>query len=80
MGMANAKAVESIPGTVTMTDGTLRDAYKNTYNVVIFANDGSFKTVQDVRIEFRLFGNINNTRGNGWRKTSAKQASTFTAN
>lgn len=79
MGMANAKMVEGIAGTVRMTDGTRRDAYKNTYNVVIFAEDGTFKTVQDVRIEFRLFGNINNVRGNGWRKTTKKQADTFIA-
>lgn len=72
------KAIESIAGTVLMSDGSRRVAYRNTYNQVVFSTDGTtFKTVKDVRIEFELDTNANARAGRHYRKTTAKQAATF---
>jgi len=72
------KLMESIKGTVEMADGTSREAYRNTYRHMVQVDGGaSMREVTETRIEFRLFGNINNRRGNGWRKASDKQAGTF---
>jgi hypothetical protein len=72
------RQTESIQGNVTMADGTRREAYRNTYRRMVDVDGGaSMRPVTETRIEFRLFGNINNARGNGWRKASDKQAATF---
>lgn len=71
------RLTESVQGEVRMADGTQREAYRNTYQDTEFHADGSFSATEETRIEFKLFGNINNTRGNGWRKASTKQADTF---
>jgi hypothetical protein len=73
------KVVESVTGTVLMSDGSRRTAYRNTYNRTVFNADGSFDTVTDVRIEFELLTNANARAGRQYRKTTPKQASTFAA-
>lgn len=77
--MAN-KLMESTVGTVTMSNGTLREAYRNVYKIVQFNADGSVGTpLMDVRIEFLLFTNANATAGRRYRKVTSKQAATFKA-
>ncbi len=70
--------LHSVPGYVTMADGSSRPAFRNTYKVTTFSADGTTATTAEVeRIEFRLF--VNMARGNAapWRKASARQAATF---
>jgi hypothetical protein len=74
------KLVESVEGTVRMADGTTRPAYRNTYRGTENSADGTtFRKVEDVRIEFKLFTNINLSSTRKWRKASAKQAASFVA-
>jgi hypothetical protein len=81
MGYASSMTrTESIRGNVVMADGTRREAYRNTYRDMVQVDGGiSMREVTEIRVEFRLFGNVNNARGNGWRKASDKQAATFMA-
>jgi hypothetical protein len=70
--------IDSVEGTVTMTDGTRRAAWKNTYRRMVDVDGGaSMKPVTESRIEFRIFTNANATRGARYRKASDKQAATF---
>lgn len=74
------KLIESVVGTVTMVDGTQREAYKNTYKVTTFNGDGTVTNIEEIRIEFLLFINVNTSRTRKYRKTSPKQAATFNVN
>jgi hypothetical protein len=71
------KLVASTKGTVLMADGTRRAACMNTYKIQTNSADGtSCETTYDTRVEFELFVNAN-ASGRRFRKTTAKQASTF---
>jgi hypothetical protein len=73
------KLIESEVGTVAMADGTRRNAYRNTYRVTVFSADGtSASMVEESRIEFSLFVNVNYS-GRKFRKATSKQAVTFEA-
>lgn len=79
MGMMQ-KPITSSAGTVRMSDGTRRVAYRNTYKVTTCSADGrSAETVEEARIEFLLDTNAAAQRGRKYRKASPKQAGTFVA-
>lgn len=77
--MNTAKLIESVSGWVTMSDGSRREAWKNTYKATVFNADGTFAHVEETRVEFRLDTNANAVQGRRFRKTSPKQAATFAA-
>ena len=72
------KLIESVEGMVTMADGTARAACRNTYRDMVNVDGGrSMQAITETRIEFRTFGNANNSRGHSFRKATEKQAATF---
>lgn len=66
-------------GTITMADGSSRQAWLNTYAVTKFSEDGrTATTATESRIEFLLDTNGAAGSGRKYRKVSPKQAATFT--
>jgi hypothetical protein len=71
------KPMSTEAGTITLSDGSKRNAWKNTYESMKFSADGSTaEKVTETRIEFEIDANANQG-GRKYRKVSAKQASTF---
>jgi hypothetical protein len=73
-----SKPVDSEAGTIKMTNGEIRHAWRNTYSTMKFSADGrTAETVTEIRIEFLIDSNAARSTGRKFRKANAKQAASF---